>query len=284
MEVHRLADTTPDMTDNEFDDLVESIQIRGLLIPIVTFEGKILDGRHRFKACTKTGVSPRFEEYTGTEPASHILALNCRRDHTPAQRALMAAALLPDLEKEAATRSKANLKQGGSKPDPATTVGAGRHASESTTKAAKAVGVGRGSVQTAKKIVTAAASGSKPALKAVADIKSGKTTTISRAASQAGLTTKKIKEQFPKADQKKANGERPTNTIAIDSVSLLLQVDSVRDKIKEQALGLLTLFAGTDTDQEIRNLAAVALDEAAETLQTVKLIIVSKLDFDDLLK
>src|SRR5690348_7335436 len=56
MECHPLADIFPMMPDADFALLVEDIKANGLYDPIITFEGQILDGRHRFKACRAAGV------------------------------------------------------------------------------------------------------------------------------------------------------------------------------------------------------------------------------------
>jgi ParB-like nuclease domain len=64
--VHPVAALFPMLADDELDELAASIKANGLLQPIVIdTEGAILDGRHRFKACQKADVKPRFETYKG---------------------------------------------------------------------------------------------------------------------------------------------------------------------------------------------------------------------------
>jgi ParB-like chromosome segregation protein Spo0J len=58
-EIHALALIFPPMTGAEFDDLVESVRINGLMNEIVLWEGKILDGRNRYLACKAAGITPR---------------------------------------------------------------------------------------------------------------------------------------------------------------------------------------------------------------------------------
>jgi hypothetical protein len=61
-EFHPLANMFPLLEGGEFDALVEDIRAHGLNEPLVMFEGKILDGRNRCRACAAVGIEPRFRE------------------------------------------------------------------------------------------------------------------------------------------------------------------------------------------------------------------------------
>jgi ParB-like chromosome segregation protein Spo0J len=63
-EFHPAAALFPlmDVDGPEFGELVRDVQEHGLVQPIVLHEGKILDGRNRYRACQHAGVEPRFEE------------------------------------------------------------------------------------------------------------------------------------------------------------------------------------------------------------------------------
>jgi len=51
LEFHPIADMFPPMEGEEFDAFVADIKANGLLEDIVLFEGMILDGRNRYRAC-----------------------------------------------------------------------------------------------------------------------------------------------------------------------------------------------------------------------------------------
>ena len=91
---HYLAEIFPPMTADEFKGLKTSISQVGQLEPIVIFEDKILDGIHRFRACSELKIEPKFTEYDGENPVSFVLARNFNRRHlNTSQRAMIGAKL-----------------------------------------------------------------------------------------------------------------------------------------------------------------------------------------------
>ncbi len=68
-----------DVASPEFEDLVADVREHGLRESIRLYEGKILDGRNRYRACRHAGVEPRFEEWSGDSPVLHVLTANFRQ-------------------------------------------------------------------------------------------------------------------------------------------------------------------------------------------------------------
>jgi ParB-like chromosome segregation protein Spo0J len=60
LEFHALATLFPLLDGAGFDELVADIRAHGLREPVVMFEGKVLDGRNRYRACVEAGVEPTF--------------------------------------------------------------------------------------------------------------------------------------------------------------------------------------------------------------------------------
>jgi len=81
-EYHPLSNIFPLMEGEEFERLVADIERNGLLEPIVLFDGKILDGRNRYRACVKLGKRPTFKKYPNRiKPMDYVISENIKRRH-----------------------------------------------------------------------------------------------------------------------------------------------------------------------------------------------------------
>lgn len=132
---HPLAELFPLIPAQELAELARDIKANGLQHPIVLFEGKILDGRHRLDCCERVGVRPRFTEYKGDDPLGFVISLNMRRRHLDVgQRAMIAAQI-------------ANMSHGGDRKT-------GSVAAQTTRQqAADVLNVSPSSVSAAKRVI-----------------------------------------------------------------------------------------------------------------------------------
>lgn len=92
VEVHPAADLFPDLEGEEFQTLVESVKERGVLNEIVLYQGTLVDGRSRLRACIEAGLPiegiSRRELAPDRDPYQFVWDQNVARRHlTPAQRA-----------------------------------------------------------------------------------------------------------------------------------------------------------------------------------------------------
>ena len=83
LKFHPLADLFPLMEGAEFDALVADIKKNGLHYPIVLYDGKILDGRNRYRACLAAGFEPatRNGDHHIGDPAAFVTSRNIHRRH-----------------------------------------------------------------------------------------------------------------------------------------------------------------------------------------------------------
>lgn len=167
---HPAAELFPMMSDVQLDELAEDIKAHGQRRPITVWEGSILDGRNRYEACKRAGVTPQmlpWRPLTATDsPTQWVLSENLHRRHlTVDQRALIALDAQAMFAREAKARQKS--AGGARKPHPrfADALEAeaqerlpprgGKRAPTSAAQAAQATGVSARSVERARRVQTA---------------------------------------------------------------------------------------------------------------------------------
>lgn len=96
--IHDIANLWPAMAEDEWKEFVADIAANGLLDPIITWRGAIVDGKHRYKACAETNVEPRFDrlpdEWDEWKVAVHCQSKHRRRNLSPTQKACVAAEVI----------------------------------------------------------------------------------------------------------------------------------------------------------------------------------------------
>ena len=106
MEFHDVCNIFPMMGDDEYRALVEDIREHGLREPIVVWQGKIVDGRNRYRACMELGITPQYREWDGRGSlTAFVVSQNLHRRHlTASQKAVIALEIERMLAVEAEER------------------------------------------------------------------------------------------------------------------------------------------------------------------------------------
>lgn len=113
LECHPLCLAFPAMPEDDFRDLRDNIVAWGLMEPITLFQGQILDGRHRHRACVLEDVEPRFETFMGPgSPADYVLSKNLHRRNLTKEQRLHAVSLTIEWMKKAAAERQASAGAG----------------------------------------------------------------------------------------------------------------------------------------------------------------------------
>jgi len=106
-EFHEVANIFPLMQGAEFETLKADIASNGLLEAIwLHSDGRIIDGRNRYRACLAAGIEPVYRTWNGSGSlVSFVVSLNLHRRHlTATQLAVVGVDILPILEAEARER------------------------------------------------------------------------------------------------------------------------------------------------------------------------------------
>lgn len=96
--LHELADLFPAMVDADFEALVQDVTKRGQIEPAWVHDGKVIDGRHRARACERIGQPLRYRTYRGDDPLGFVIALNLVRRHLDESQRAMVAAKMANME------------------------------------------------------------------------------------------------------------------------------------------------------------------------------------------
>ena len=144
---HELSRLFPPMAEPEFQEFKENIRQKKQQVEILTYQGKIVDGRCRDRALRELGIEPITKEWDGKGSlVDLVVSLNMHRRHlTESQRSMVAAKLQPMFEVEAEKRMLA-----GKAADPVANLPQGK----SRDKAAQVMKVSPRSVGSAKKVLT----------------------------------------------------------------------------------------------------------------------------------
>jgi hypothetical protein len=91
LKFHPAAELFPLMEGEDFDALVADIKANGLHEPVVLLDGKILDGRNRYRACGAAGVVCRVFEHKAdcghvADPVAYVVSRNLHRRHLTAEQ------------------------------------------------------------------------------------------------------------------------------------------------------------------------------------------------------
>lgn len=94
---HEAAAIFPLMEGEAFEQLKADIKAHGLRVPVWTYQGKVIDGRNRYRACKELGIEPAAREWDGNGSlVAFVWSLNGPRRHLDkGQLAAVAAEMLP---------------------------------------------------------------------------------------------------------------------------------------------------------------------------------------------
>lgn len=100
---HLATKLIPAPDEAQYQSLKDDIRKRGLLDAIELFDGQVIDGRSRLRACDELGIEPRFVDIATKSPVGYVISKNLHRRHLDAnQRAHIAVLMRPFFKAELA--------------------------------------------------------------------------------------------------------------------------------------------------------------------------------------
>ena len=76
--IHPLAGIFP-LVNSLVDEIAADLRKTRKPPTIMLYEGKVLDGRHRYLACVKAGIEPIVRQYNGKDPRGFVVRTNIVR-------------------------------------------------------------------------------------------------------------------------------------------------------------------------------------------------------------
>lgn len=232
-EQHPIGAVWPALSEEDYQKLVASIDAIGVLEKITVYEDKILDGWHRYKACTELRIKNiPMVEYEGNSPGDFVIGKNdIRRHEDKSQRAFAVARTIDICSDSGRPVQHVDAK----KPD--NIIGL------TTGQAAKLAGVGEATMRQAK-----AATKAEPEVQEA--VRSGE-----MSVSEAAKLSKLEPEQQREAVEKKKTApkrEKPKAAPKEETVPLS-EYQKLRDKYDELSSNYQALAAELDACDAIRN-------------------------------
>lgn len=286
LEAHPVAGMFPLMSADELGGLVEDIRSHGLREPIWLHpDGRIVDGRNRYRACLEGAVQPRFQTWDGSGSlVDFVLSLNLHRRHlNQSQKAVIA------LRVEEQCAAEAKGRQGARSDLPEMTQGASNieailpqcngRGPQAREVAAAAVGVSARYMQDAKKVA-------EEAPEMIPEIESGEMTvsqarqrlpnprkvlareraeravrlakegrTAQQIAEELGVSDSSVGNYLKDADQAPQVGDRSAiNRLTARATGLALAADQASGAVKNPEAGEVAQWVD-DLTQTIRSLS-----------------------------
>lgn len=159
-ERHFLSACWPDITGEEYEHLKDSISVSGLRESITLYEGQILDGWNRYRACIDTAMSMQLVDFDGTpeEAEQFVRDKHNRRSLTLTQR-MACEAKMSTWPGRGGDRFTKNQSAPGALCSASSAV-----SPQNRTELAKKTG---GSVRTAQQVINVVKSGNEEAINAM---------------------------------------------------------------------------------------------------------------------
>lgn len=144
----------PPLTDDERSELESDIKKHGVLSPIITWNGFIIDGHNRYEICQRNGIeipaTKELEFANKSDVMDWIIKHQTgRRNLTKSQLVMAYSRVEAQLAEEARLRKEANLKQ-----NTETSNLTGRKGGETAETVAKKIGVSKNTYKAMKQIVS----------------------------------------------------------------------------------------------------------------------------------